>query len=326
MYLKQFQKLEKISKGKQFDRTCAIIIENSENLLFDNTYEDKTRPSFVTIDVLRTRYYNLYFGEEVVVKESKGPNLIHEFTVMDALRLVENSTFIEPLYFMKENGSEYLFMKNIHGQNLNEWIDNNIDKITFYKIRSIIRNIFDSIHEAWSILRFNHCDLHTKNIMISDEEEIYIIDYEFSRFIKDDVFYGYVERTIGMKGMNDLWFFDVCKLLISIKNQLMFKENICYILDDKINQENYNQYKHILCENIIVDNEQPDKSDIIEFYYNKYQENKKEINLILKYVNKLLSYMIRPNKIRSFYFDDLYGNESLILNRDITFDKFINII
>lgn len=103
---------------------------------------------------------------------------------IDKYNLIKQFSFIPRILYYRMKESHYIIYEYIKGKNLSQiQITNDKQKI---ELLISICEILEKLHK----LSIIHCDIKPENILISEENKIYLIDFGNARFIGDKTNYG----------------------------------------------------------------------------------------------------------------------------------------
>ena len=217
-----------IELGEPINDTARILYEQFmteeiiENFLPDIDFCD-------FINYTRIKNYDVYHNSKVVVKYGNRFDLMREYKIYKQL---ENEDCIPKLINIhksyKRKDKYILTTEYIDGITLLEYIHSiSFDYTEFTELLNTILLTLDSLYKKYN---FCHYDLHADNILISKDNKIYFLDFEYS-YTNDCVPTNH-GAIYGIYNNKPNPSYDILKLCVSLSDLKFFKDIVQAFIKD----------------------------------------------------------------------------------------------
>ena len=225
-----------------------------------------------------------FFKKELRIEDKKCIKLLKN--EIDKYNLLKNFSFIPKIFYYQMQESHYIIYEYIKGKTLAQVsLLNDVQKI---KLLISICDMLEQLHKLFIV----HCDIKPENILISDENKMYLIDFGNSRFVGEVTQYGSM-RYCSLEQLRQEKItvrFDIYSLGIVMYE--LFTGKKAY---ENLNRENLFKEKQNCSLSICKEREAPIMLDYILFRAIGYNPNNEKYSNITQMKNDLL-YLLKESK------------------------------
>ena len=246
---------DSIEIGEPINETSKVLYEQfitEEVIIFDRDIEYKDYDT--NEGMQKINHYDVFHNNTIVAKYGNPFDLMREYKIYKTLENENCIPKIIDIYKSEKRKDKYiLVMEYIEGITLLDYIHS----ITFniVEFEQIINNVLLTLDRLYKKYNFCHYDLHADNIIITNNNDIYFLDFEYS-YINNCIPTNH-GALYGIHNDKPNPSFDILKLCMSLYEFTEFKEIVNIFVEDiklidntliyyQHNKLTYKDFYHIL--------------------------------------------------------------------------------
>ena len=219
-----------IEIGEPINESAKVLYEQfmmDEMIDFDRNLEYIDYDDYENMQ--RINSYDVFHNNKIVVKYGNPFDLMREYKIYQELEKESCIPKLIDIYKSKKMKDKYILITQyIQGITLFDYLHSiSFDINEFEKIINKLLLILDRLYKKYN---FCHYDLHADNIMITKDNEIYLLDFEYS-YINDCVPTNH-GAIYGIYNNKPSPSFDILKLCMSLSELKEFKDIINIFVND----------------------------------------------------------------------------------------------
>ena len=244
-----------IEIGEPINESAKVLYEQfmrDETIDFDKNLEYNDYENYQNME--RINNYDVFYNQEIVVKYGNPFDLMREYKIYQALEKEDCVPKLIDIYKSEKRKDKYILVTQyIEGITLLDYIHSLTFNINEFE--QIINKVLLTLDRLYKKYNFCHYDLHADNIMITKNNNIYLLDFEYS-YINHCVPTNH-GAIYGIYNDKPNPSFDILKLCMSLSDFTEFKDIVNIFVSDielvyntliyyENNKLTYKDFYHIL--------------------------------------------------------------------------------